>query len=257
MTRRVAWVLLVLVMSLNSLWAKDSLNEKPNLLVYCGITMVKPIREISKVIEKKYNCVIKIVQGGSQDLYDSLKYSKKGDLYLPGSLSYRNENLKDGLLLDKAYIGDNKAAIFVQKGNPKGIKNLDSLVDKNIATILCNPGSGSIGREEKEVIIKFKNRDFFDKAFYMATEIGTDSRNLNKTLIEKSVDMTINWKASGLWSENSPYIDIIDIDEKYAQKKKLVLNLLSFSKHPDIAKAFMKFAISKEGKKIMKNYGFR
>ena len=55
-------------------------QQKPQLLIYCGITMVKPIKEIAKIIEEKYDCEIKISQGGSKDLYDSLKYSKLGDL---------------------------------------------------------------------------------------------------------------------------------------------------------------------------------
>lgn len=232
-------------------------SSKPTLLFYCGITMVKPMVEISKIIEKKYNCNIKIIQGGSKDLYQSLSYSKKGDLYLPGSNSYRKRYLKDGYLLDYVDIGFNQAAIFTAKGNPKNIKNLDSLVDENIGTMLCNPNSGSIGKMTKNILIKYKGEDFFDEAYDLTLAISTDSRNLNKSLIDKNVDMTINWRATALWSENSPYIDIINIDEKYAPKKRLVLNLLSFSKNPNIAKAFIKFASSPEGLAIMKKYGFR
>jgi len=69
--------------------------------------------------------------------------------------------------------------------------------------------------------------------------------------------MTVNWRATGFWSENNKNIDVIEIDEKYAPKKKLVLNLLKSSEHPEIVKSFMKFASSKDGIKIMKKYGFR
>ena len=231
-------------------------KEKPSLLFYCGITMVKPIKEISKIIEKKYNCTIKISQGGSKDLYNSLKLSQRGDLYLPGSDSYRKKNLKDGFLLDAQYIGFNQAAIFVQKGNPKKIKDLNSLVDENVATTLCNPKSGSIGKVGKKVLVSFGGEDFFDDAFDAAVEIGTDSRNLNQALISKDVDMTINWRATAFWKENRNFVDVVDINEKYAPKKKLVLNLLSFSKNKDISKAFMKFAASPQGQKIMKKHGF-
>lgn len=230
---------------------------KPTLLFYCGITMVKPMAEIAKIMEKRYNCDIKIIQGGSKDLYQALAFAKKGDLYLPGSDSYRKNNLKDGYLLDAKYVGFNQAAIFVQKGNPKNIKNLDDLLDENIATSLCNPKSGSIGRMTKKTLVKYKGEDFFYDAFDLAVEIGTDSRNLNKALIDKKVDMSINWRATAFWEENSKYIDIVEIDEKYAPKKKLVLNLLKFSKHPAIAKKFMEFAASAEGEAIMKRYGFR
>jgi molybdate transport system substrate-binding protein len=213
--------------------------------------------EISKIIEKKYNCNIKIIQGGSKDLYKSLALSKQGDIYLPGSDSYRKNNIKDGYLLDSQYIGYNKAAIFVQKGNPKNVKNMDDLLNEEIATVLCSPNSGSIGKMTKKLLVSYKGEDFFDEAYDLAVEIGTDSRNLNKALIEKKVDMTINWRATGFWDENSKYIDIIEIDEKYAPKKKLVLNLLKFSKHPEIVKDFMEYAASKDGQEIMQRYGFR
>ena len=245
-----------LLLSLTLLVSFSYAKEKPTLLFYCGITMVKPIKEMAKIIEKKYNCNIRISQGGSKDLYSSLKLSKKGDLYLPGSESYRTKNLKDGLLLEAQYIGFNKAAIFVQKGNPKNIKDLNSLVDENIGTILCNPKSGSIGKVGKKVLIAFGGEDFFDDAFDLAVEIGTDSRNLNKALVEKTVDMTINWRATGFWAENMKSIEVIEIADKYAPKKNLVINLLSFSNNKDIAKAFIKFASSKDGQKIMKKYGF-
>jgi molybdate transport system substrate-binding protein len=218
--------------------------------------MVKPMKEISKIIEDKYNCKISIRQGGSQDLYDELKLSKKGDIYLPGSDSYRKKNLKDGFLKDKQYIGFNQAAIFVQKTNPKHIKNLDSLVDSKISSMIVNPESGSIGKMTRKTLIKYKGEDFYNDVFDLTIKIGTDSRNINKALIDKKIDMSINWRATGYFKENKPYVDVIDIDEKYAPKKKLVLNMLSFSKHKDIVKNFMKFASSKDGKDIMRKYGF-
>jgi len=232
-------------------------ESKPTLLFYCGITMVKPMSEIAKIIEKKHNCTIKIIQGGSKDLYQSLAFSKKGDLYLPGSDNYRKDNLKDGYLLDGKYIGYNQAAIFVQKGNPKNIKGLESLVDENVTTILCNPKSGSIGRMTKNILIKHKGDSFFEEAYDYAIQIGTDSRNLNKALIDKKVDMTINWRATGFWPENKSHIDIIEIDEKVSPKKRLVLNLLSFSKYPQIAKAYMEYAASAKGQAIMEKFGFK
>ena len=121
-----------------SLLATLSFASKPELLFYCGITMVKPMSEIASIIEHKYNCKVKILQGGSQNLYNSLKASRLGDLYLPGSDSYIKKYKKEGFFDKSVYVGYNKAAIFVQKGNPKHIKNLDSLVDENIATILSS-----------------------------------------------------------------------------------------------------------------------
>lgn len=244
---------LILILFLSILNAQE---KKPTLIFYCGITMVKPIKEMAKIIEDKYNVTIKISQGGSKDLYDSLKYSRLGDLYLPGSKSYRVSNLKDNLLLDAVTIGYNKAAIFVQKGNPQNIKSMDDFLNEEYSTILCNPKSGSIGKMTKKIFNTYKGQEFFENAYDNSTEIGTDSRNLNRALIEKRADLTVNWRATSYWPENKKYIDIIEIDDKYAPKKELVISLLSFSENKEVAKAFMEFAKSKEGQKIMKKYGF-
>ncbi|MEA2051104.1 MAG: substrate-binding domain-containing protein [Campylobacterota bacterium] len=249
--------ILLLIISVFIIQSQTSASQNKTLLFYCGITMVKPMVEISKIIEKKHNCNIKIIQGGSSDLYKSLSYSKKGDLYLPGSDSYRKRYLKDGFLLDNKYIGFNQAAIFVRKNNPKNIKSLESLIDENITTILCNPQSGSIGKMTKSILLKYKGEEFFDEVYDLTVEIGSDSRNLNKALIDKNTDMTINWSATASWDENEPFVDIVEIDEKYAQKKDLVINLLKFSKYPDIAKSFIEFAASPKGQNIMKKYGFQ
>lgn len=158
--------------------------------------------------------------------------------------------------MDNKYIGFNQAAIFVQKNNPKNIKSLESFLDENISTILCNPISGSIGEMTRKIFFKYKGEDFFEQTLDNSIEIGTDSRNLNKALRDKRADLTINWIATASWKENKQYVDYIKIDEKLAPKKKLVINLLSFSKHKKIAIAFMNFAASTQGQKIMKNYGF-
>jgi len=239
-----------------SLFATLSFASKPVLLFYCGITMIKPMREMASIVENTENCSIKILQGGSQNLYNSIKSSKLGDLYLPGSDAYIKKNKKDGFFDKSVYVGFNKAAIFVQKGNPKHIKNLDALLDEDIATILCNPKSGSIGKNTKKVLLKYKGQEFFDDAYDMAVEIGTDSRDLNKALIDKKVDMAVNWRTSAFWKENRPYIDVVEIDKKYAPKKKLLLTSLTFSKHKKIVHKFLDYASSKQGQAIMKKYGF-
>lgn len=250
--KNILFVLLIFISITNS-YAKQ---KKPTLLFYCGITMVKPITKMAKIIEDRFNCKIKISQGGSQDLYDSLKLSKKGDLYLPGSEAYIHANKKDGYLHDKVYIGHNQAAIFVHKGNPLKIQGIEDLTNENIGSILCNPNSGSIGKMTKKLLLNYKGEEFLEEAYDNTVEIGTDSRNLNNALINKRADITINWKATSAWSYNSKYIDVISIDEKYAPKKNLYINLLSFSKNKKIAREFMKFASSKEGQDIMKQYGF-
>jgi molybdate transport system substrate-binding protein len=232
------------------------LFAKDNLIFYCGITMVKPMSKIAKIIEKKYNVNIKILQGGSGDLYDSLSTSKKGDLYLPGSESYIKKHLKEGLLGYRKYVGYNQIAIFVKKGNPKNVKNLDDLLREDLTVSLGNPETCSMGRASIKVLKRFGGEEFLEEVEDNIALFSADSRDFNNLLKAGEIDTGLNWKATAFFPENKGKIEVINIDEKYAKKKKLYLTLLTFSKHKKIAKAFIDYASSKDGQKIMKDYGF-
>jgi len=240
----------LMIIMVSFLFAKDE------LLFYCGITMVKPMHKIATIIEKKYNVKIKIIQGGSGDLYDSLKASQKGDLYLPGSESYIKKHLKEGFLGYRKYVGYNQIALFVAPNNPKNVKSLKDLLREDLKIALGNPDTCSMGRASIKVLKRYGGEEFLENVEDNIIVYAADSRDFNEMLKAKKIDTGLNWKATASFPENKGKMSIIEIDEKYAPKKKLVLTMLTFSKHKDIAKAFIDFASSQEGKRIMKNYGF-
>jgi molybdate transport system substrate-binding protein len=231
-----------------------SAQEKKELLFYIGITMVKPISELAEKFEKQYNCTIKILQGGSKDLYESIKSSQTGDIYFPGSTSYRDKYLKDGLLLNGQFVGYNKIALVVKKGNPLNIKaDLSELTNYEYRTVLGTETSGSIGKKTKQVLLDFGN---YREAMLHTVYLAPDSRNLNTAVIKNDADLILNWYATTFWEENKPHIEGILIDDKYAKKSKLVLNLLKTSKNKALVQKFMDYAASEEGKDTFEKYGF-
>ncbi|WP_128986077.1 substrate-binding domain-containing protein [Arcobacter cloacae] len=242
-------LILILIVQSNSYG-----NNKEELIFYVGITMVKPIDLLAKEFEKEFNCRIKILQGGSQDLYNSIKSSKIGDLYLPGSLSYRTNNLDDGLLLDGQFVGFNKLSFIVKKGNPKNIKSsLDELTNEDLSVVLGNDQSGSVGLATKKLLKKF---NLYEKAIMNATFLATDSRNLISAIKENKADLTLNWHATIFWDGNKEFAEAILLDENLSSKSKLVINLLKTSKNPLLAKKFMDFASSQRGRDVFKDFGF-
>lgn len=227
---------------------------KPELLLYCGITMVHPMMEIARIVEQEQGVKITISQGGSEDLYQSLKTSRQGDLYLPGSASYRNKHLDDGLLGEYVHVGYNQAALFVAKNNPKKVTaDVNDLLRDDLSVVICNPESGSIGRETKRILDK---AGLYEPVMEKSTYLTTDSRNLNAALKKGDADLTLNWRATAYFEENKPYMDVLDLDTEQAKPKKLLLNLLSFSKHQEVAKRVMEIASSEQGQAIFRKYGF-
>ena len=247
-------IIIVLLVFTISGCNKNENNDKPELLIYCGITMVKPISKIAKIIEKNENCKITISQGGSEDLYQSLLYSKTGDLYLPGSSWYREKHLPEGLLLDYVDVGFNQIAMMVQKGNPKNITgDLNLLCDKKYSVVIGNHETSSVGKLSKKIL---ENANIYEKVFINSATIASDSRDINKYLKNKISDIILNWRATGFFEENREFIDVITLPETVALKNRILLNKVVYTKHPELVKKFMDYAVSTEGKDIFRYYGF-
>jgi len=131
--------------------------------------------------------------------------------------------------------------------------DLNDLLRDDLHVVIASPDIGSIGRETKKILTK--------KGIYKAVLDSTvyqsiDSRTLNRSLKSGDADVIINWKATAFFEDNITFIDVIDIDPELAKPKKLTLNFLKFSKHPELAKEFMAYAHSEDGFLIFKKFGF-
>lgn len=223
------------------------------LLVYCGITMVRPMTELAQQFERSQKVKITLTQGGSEDLYQSLKKSRQGDLYLPGEPSYRAKYLSEGLLGEHRVVGYNQIAIFVHKSNPKQVKaNLNELLRKDLALILGNAESGSVGQESKRIL---DERKLFPKAVARAT-LMPDSRAINLALRRGEGDIALNWRATAFFPDNAAHIQAIDLDPRTAPLQALLLIQLTFSKNPQLVRQFSEFVAGPEGQAVFRKYGF-
>ncbi|WP_211369177.1 substrate-binding domain-containing protein [Roseospira navarrensis] len=224
------------------------------LLIYCGITMLHPIRAIVDIFAAETGARVTISQGGSEDLYKSLALSRIGDLYFPGSLSYRERHLDEGLLGPAVRVGYNVAALVVTEGNPKGIAaDVAVLTDPALSVVIANPESGSIGREAQRIL---EHVGLYGTVLDNISVMATDSRNLNFTLVDGTADVALNWRATAFFPENRDRLDVLDIDPALAVPKTLAINRLTFSEHPDLAQRFMDLAASPRGQAIFRSYGF-
>lgn len=229
-------------------------NKTVELLIYCGITMVYPLQEIAATFEKKHNIKVIISQGGSEELYQNLKASQKGDLYLPGSDSYRTRHIDEGLLGDDVELGFNQVAIMVAKNNPKNISsNLNELLRTDVAVVIASPELGSIGHETKKIL---ENEGIYGQVLKNTLYQSIDSRALNHALKSGEADVIINWKATSYFKNNRDLIESIILDPEQAKLKRLTLNFLKFSKQPQLAKEFMLYAQSAYGLSVFKKFGF-
>ncbi len=246
--------ILALFLSLLSGLSACAPAPKKELLIYCGITMIHPMREIADIIEEQEDVKVIIIKGGSGNLLRSIEINGVGDLYLPGSASYIENATEKRLIVEDNLVGYNRAAIMVQKGNPLEISSdLANLANPDYYVVLGNPDSGSIGKETHRIL---QEEGLYDQVLQNTHELTTDSKDLVSALVEDKADLLINWYAVSTWPENEPYMDALPIETELVIENELILALLSTAKEPELAQIFMDYAISAEGQAIFQKYGF-
>ncbi len=224
------------------------------VLIYCGITMVKPVKELGTLFESRTGTKVTISQGGSEDLYEALKMSRIGDIYFPGSDSYRRQYLPEGLLGEAVPVGYNVAALMVPRGNPKKVQaDLRELLRKDLTMVVCNPDTGSIGAETKRILDR---AGLTDPVLARSAFLATDSRNLTQAVKGGQTDITLNWRATAFFPENREAVQVIDLDPAISQPAKLEMSLLTFSRQAETARRFMALAASDEGQAVFRKHGF-
>lgn len=229
-------------------------DEEPikELLIYSGMTIVSPVIELTALFEQQEKCRVKLSYGGSLHIENSIKVNKIGDLYLPGDESFISGFVETKTVIETKEVGYVQAAIIVRKGNPKQFSNdLFQFADSRFAVVIGAENGGAIGRETKHI---FDDLGIYDDVVANAIYLSTDSKGLAQAIRNQDADVTINYKSVAYLPENMAAMDVIDLDDRYARKRKLFLGLLKYSQNKDLGRKFLDLAVSEQGKDIFRRY---
>jgi molybdate transport system substrate-binding protein len=205
------------------------------------------------LFEKQEKISIAIAQGGSEDLYQSAKKSRLGDLYLPGEPVFRVRHQPEGLLGEYRGLGFNQMAMMVNKGNPKKVKpDLKELLRKDLAVVLGSSESGSVGVEAHRILTQ---AGLYSRVA-ARVQMLPDSRSIMAAMRRGEADVTMSWRATGYFPDTAAHVDVLDLPPKVAPPQELQLTLLTFSKNKAMALKFMEFASGPQGQEIFRRYGF-
>lgn len=234
--------------------SKQPEKAQADLVIYSGITMVKPLKVLAHEFEKLHQINIHIEQGASGYLYRTIRALKTGDIYFPGTETYRIEHAEDNILLDRVLVGFNRLSFIVAEGNPKNLNSdIRQLLNPDISVVLASPDSSAVGKATKTAL---EDANICMDVFENVTYFTTDSHRLFSSIDKHEADITMNWYASTVWEERAHKVDAIVLPDHLQQKRRLELNLLSFSENPELAKKFMAYASSQHGLKTFADYGF-
>ena len=227
----------------------------PQVLVYCDIALLQPVKEIAAIIEKTQNCEIVIISSNAGHLLHTLEINHEGDIYFPGCSSYLSPLLELGVVTNMMAVGYNIAGFIVWPENPKEIAaEFLSLLNPEYKIAIASHMVGSIGRDTKRALVEQGiYAEVVDRALFLAL----DSQELVNAITNKDVDLVVNWLSTKYLPGNGDKMEFLPFPPEHQLKHQLIMGQLLYSKHPEIVSAFFHFAITAEGKEIFRKYGFR
>ncbi|HHY04943.1 MAG TPA: molybdate ABC transporter substrate-binding protein [Thermoanaerobacterales bacterium] len=225
--------------------------EETNLLVFSGAGLKKPMEEIKKVFESENNVKIEYTYGGSSHLLSQMELSKKGDVFISGSMDAYEAADKKGLVNPCKQVAYHIPVIAVPKGNPAGIKSLEDLAKPGVRVILGDEEANAIGKAAQRIIKKTGLEDINKN---VVAKTGTINELVTHLTTTNKVDATIVTIDAIKGNEKA---EMIEIPEDQNSIEIIPVCSLKNASNPEMAEKFVEFIASDEGKAIFDKHGFK
>ena len=231
--------------------------ETPRLMIFAGSASKPPTQEAARRFTAKTGIPVDLVFGGSGTVLSQMKLTRRGDLYFPGSSDYM-EIAKRQHLVDPStekivvYL---VPAINVRRGNPKQIHSLEDLTRPGLKVAIANPDGVCVGAYAVEILEKNFTPEQ-KKAFRKNLVNYTASCAKTATAVSlHQVDAVIGWRVFEYW--NPDRIETVPLKpSRLARIGYIPIAVSRFSRHPELAKRFIDFLLSPEGRKIFAGYHY-
>ncbi len=243
---------LVLTMSMVVGCGKDNKQEEKtsaqlegkSLMVYCGAGMKEPFQEIADTFSKETGCDVKVTYGNAGQIQTQINSSKEGDMFIAGS-SEELKPVKDSVS-NSTDLVKHIPVIAVQKGNPKGIKEIKDLAG-NVEVLVGDPKATPIGKIAHKIFEKEGIKD--DVKIAAATPTAPQ---MATSLAAGEADAAIVWKENVKGDD----VEIAEVEGMDKYIKTVPAASLKITKDKDTLKAFEEFLQSKKAQEIWTKYGY-
>ncbi|MCF8010331.1 MAG: molybdate ABC transporter substrate-binding protein [Clostridiales bacterium] len=226
-------------------------GEVKSLHVFSGAGLRKPMDDIGALFEEKYGVKIEFSYAGSAQCLNQLKLSSKGDVYVPGAKYYFEKAKEDGLVDYEKNVAYHIPVIGVPEGNPAGIQSLEDLTKDGVKVVLGDESACAIGRLAQKIL---KDNNIQED---VAKNVVAKAATVNELVVYLTMKQG---EASLVWEDNIANVEdveIVEIAEEKNKIKTIPACAAVKSDNKEMARKFVDFVASKEGKQIYEKHGFK
>ena len=229
---------------------KETTEQQEELTVLCGSSFVKPMEKLCEEFTAKTGIETVTTVGGSEDLLPMVKVAEKGDIFVTHDpfLDYvRDANA----LADHVQVGFVAPVLAVQKGNPKGVKNIEDLGRPGLKVALTDPQYSTCGEMVYPLLDKKEIKDAVLKN--VENRLARQHSTLGNYLKLQTVDAVIMW--NGVAHTFRDDLEVVKTPYEYDQEIRVHIMGLNYTKQADSLRQFIEF-VRTRGPEIFTEYGY-
>ncbi len=224
-------------------------KQAQTLLVYCGAGLKKPMTEIAQVFENKHNVKIEYTFAGSAQLLSQAELSKKGDVFIVGSMDSYDVALEKELVFKGKSVAYHVPVVGVPKDNPAGVESLEDLAKPGIKVVLGDEKANAIGKAAQRIIKSSGLEGINNNVVAKTATVNELGVHLSMKDADASI-ITLDLAA------NNSDIEYIEIPEDINSIEIIPIATLKSTQNADISNQFVEYVSSEEGKSIFEKHGF-
>ncbi|MEO8846070.1 MAG: molybdate ABC transporter substrate-binding protein [Kofleriaceae bacterium] len=224
------------------------------LELFVGTASKPPTEAAAAAFEQKTGAKLELHFGGSGRMLSEMKLAERGDIYFPGSSDYMEKAEAERLVVPETeqrivYL---IPAINVQRGNPHHIQRLEDLAQPGLRVGIARPDTVCVGLYGVELLEHAKLAD------KVKPNIVTNAESCEQTaeLVSlKSVDAVLGWEVFEHWDPD--HIETVYLPKDEVTRIGYIPAAVGTkAREPALAKVFIAFLASAEGKAIFKKWSY-
>ncbi len=213
-----------------------------------------PLRELIDMFKIRYpEAQIVVIISSSGKLTAQIERGAPYHLFMSADMKYPEYLYEKGLTVSKPQVyAEGVLVLWSMKNIPLKERGIKILLEDYIHKIsIPNPVSAPYGREAVNAMKYYKIYKKVDKKLVYGESVAQSTQYVYKRLVDvgfTSKSVVVSMKNKGVW---------ISVDKKAYTPIRQGVVLLKYGKDNMYAKEFIRFLLSKEGKKVLKKYGYQ
>jgi len=225
---------------------------QPALMLYCGAGLRWPVAELAEEFGRRHNVQIECAYAGSELLLRRIKLTGQGDLYMPGEVFYVEQAEAEGLVAEKTTVCYFVPVILVQKGNPKGIRTLQDLLQAGVKFGLGDIQACAIGRTCEQIFQRtgIREEEVEGRVSFRALTVN----ELGMNVAVGALDAAIVWDAVA--ANFADKTETVAIPAGQNVVSTVAAGVLRSSRQPELARQFVALLTSPEGQAVFAKHHY-